>query len=44
MERRVSDEDRDKGKIPRGVIVKAGAYSKTILIPTGTLGGKDAVQ
>jgi len=36
-----SDEDRDKGKIPRGVRVKAGAYSKTILIPTGRLGGKD---
>jgi len=38
------DEDRDKGKIPRGVKVRAGAYSKTIFIPTGTLGGKDAVQ
>ena len=36
-----SDEDRDKGKIPRGVKVKAGAYSKTIFIPTGRLGGKD---
>ena len=38
---RWSDEDRDKGKIPRGVRVKAGAYSKTIFIPTGRLGGKD---
>ncbi|MDO8535926.1 MAG: prepilin-type N-terminal cleavage/methylation domain-containing protein [Candidatus Omnitrophota bacterium] len=36
-----SDEDKDKGKIPRGVRVKAGAYSKTIFIPTGRLGGKD---
>lgn len=36
-----SDEDRDKGKIPRGVKVKAGVYSKTIFIPTGRLGGKD---
>lgn len=36
-----SDEDRDKGKIPRGVQVKAGIYSKTIFIPTGRLGGKD---
>ena len=36
-----SDEDRDKGKIPRGVRVKAGAYTKTIFIPTGRLGGKD---
>jgi type II secretion system protein J len=35
-----SDEDRDKGKIPRGVRVKAGTYSKTIFIPTGRLGGK----
>ena len=38
------DEERDKGKIPRGVRVKAGGYSKTIFIPTGALGGKDAVQ
>jgi len=36
-----SDEDRDKGKIPRGVKVKAGLYDKTIFIPTGRLGGKD---
>ena len=36
-----SDEDRDKGKIPRGIKVKAGVYSKTIFIPTGKLGGKD---
>jgi len=36
-----SDEDRDKGKIPRGVRIKAGTYSKTIFIPTGRLGGKD---
>lgn len=36
-----SDEDRDKGKIPRGVKVKAGVYDKTIFIPTGRLGGKD---
>jgi type II secretion system protein J len=36
-----SDEDEDKGKIPRGVKVKAGAYSKTIFIPTGRLGGKE---
>jgi len=35
------DEDRDKGKIPRGVRVKAGTYSKTIFIPTGRLGGVD---
>lgn len=35
------DEDKDKGKIPRGVRVKAGVYSKTIFIPTGRLGGKD---
>lgn len=34
-------EDRDKGKIPRGVRVKAGAYSKTIFIPTGCLGGEN---
>ncbi|MDD5173767.1 MAG: type II secretion system protein GspJ [Candidatus Omnitrophica bacterium] len=38
---RWSDEDRDKGKIPRGVKVRAGAYSKTIFVPTGKLGGKD---
>ena len=38
---RWSDEDRDKGKIPRGIRVKAGTYSKTIFIPTGRLGGKD---
>jgi prepilin-type N-terminal cleavage/methylation domain-containing protein len=36
-----SDEDRDKGKIPRGVKVKAGVYSKTIFIPAGKLGGVD---
>ena len=36
------DEDRDKGKIPRGIRIKVGEYSKTIFIPTGTLGGKDA--
>ena len=36
-----SDEDRDKGKIPRGVRVKAGTHSKTIFIPTGRLGGKE---
>jgi|GEM_PF-1371161 len=36
-----SDEDRDKGKIPRGIRVKAGSHSKTIFIPTGKLGGKD---
>ena len=36
-----ADEDRDKGKIPRGVRVKAGSYSKTIFIPTGRLGGKE---
>ncbi|OGW92773.1 MAG: hypothetical protein A3K16_06010 [Omnitrophica bacterium RIFCSPLOWO2_01_FULL_45_24] len=35
------DEDRDKGKIPRGVKVKAGEYSKTIFVPTGRLGGED---
>lgn len=35
-----SEEDMDKGKIPRGVKVKAGLYSKTIFIPTGRLGGK----
>jgi prepilin-type N-terminal cleavage/methylation domain-containing protein len=35
------DEDKDKGKIPRGVKVKAGLYDKTIFIPTGRLGGKD---
>ena len=35
------DEDKDKGKIPRGVKVKAGVYGKTIFIPTGRLGGKD---
>ncbi len=35
------DEDRNKGKIPRGVRVKAGVYSKTIFIPTGKLGGKE---
>ena len=36
------EEDRDGGKIPRGVKVKALDYSKTIFIPTGKLGGKDA--
>lgn len=36
-----SDEDRDKGRIPRGIKVKAGVYSKTIFIPTGRLGGPD---
>ncbi len=35
------DEDKDKGRIPRGVRVKAGAYSKTIFMPTGRLGGKE---
>ncbi len=38
---RWSDEDRDKGKIPRGVRVKVRTYGKTIFIPTGRLGGKD---
>jgi len=36
-----SDEDMDKGKIPRGVKVKAGLYGKTIFIPTGKLGGRE---
>jgi len=35
------DEDRDRGRIPRGVKVKAGGYDKTIFIPTGSLGGVD---
>lgn len=35
------DEDRDKGKIPRGLKVRVGRYSKTIFIPIGKLGGKD---
>ena len=34
------DKDRDEGKIPRGVRVKAGDYSKTIFIPTGELGAE----
>ncbi len=38
------DDDRDRGKIPRGVKVKAGEYNKTIFIPTGTLGGKDETR
>ncbi len=36
-----ADEDKDKGKIPRGVKVKAFGYEKIIFIPTGYLGGKD---
>ena len=33
------DEDRDNGRIPRGVRVKAGQYTKTIFVPVGFLGG-----
>lgn len=35
------DEDADSGKVPRGVKVKVSDYTKTIFIPTGTIGGKD---
>lgn len=35
------DKERDNGKIPRGVRIKTGEYSKTIFIPTGTLGGDE---
>lgn len=35
-------EDRDNGKIPRAISVRAREYNKIIFIPTGTLGGKDA--
>lgn len=38
------DKDRDNGKIPRGVMVKTGEYSKTIFIPTGELGGETSAK
>lgn len=38
------DKDSKSGKIPRGVKIKAGEYTKIIFIPTGKLGGEDAVQ
>lgn len=38
-----ADEDKDAGKIPRGIKVKAGDYTKIIFIPTGSLGGKDEI-
>ena len=38
------EKESDGGKIPRGVKIKAGEYSKTVFIPTGTLGGEDEAQ
>lgn len=35
-------KDMDAGKIPRGVRITVPGYSKTILIPTGTLGDENA--
>lgn len=36
------DKEKENGKIPRGVRIRAGDYSEIIFIPTGTLGGEDA--
>lgn len=38
------DKDSKSGKIPRGVRINTGEYTKIIFIPTGKLGGEDAVQ